>query len=168
MLGTAKSVGFIIKLVLILLILGGIGYGLWYVTGLRANLAVSQENGRKMEQAMQEQQEAIAQMQREAEQIKEINKDLDTKIKAQQADYKTLENKFETTKSGKKRDFGGTAVKKPGLVERAINNGSLDAMRCLELASGGALTEEEKNATKKSQSNSICPSLANPNYTPPQ
>ena len=168
MLGTAKSVGFIIKLVLILLILGGIGYGLWYVTGLRANLAVSQENGRKMEQAMQEQQEAIAQMQREAEQIKEINKDLDTKIKAQQADYKTLENKFETTKSGKKRDFGGTAVKKPGLVERAINNGSLDAMRCLELASGGALTEEEKNATKKSQSNSICPSLANPNYTPPR
>ena len=121
-----------------------------------------------MEQAMQEQQEAIAQMQREAEQIKEINKDLDTKIKAQQADYKTLENKFETTKSGKKRDFGGTAVKKPGLVERAINNGSLDAMRCLELASGGALTEEERNATKKSQSNSICPSLANPNYTPPQ
>ena len=168
MLGTAKSIGFIVKLVLILLILGGIGYGLWYVTGLRANLAVSQENGRKMEQAMQEQQEAIAQMQREAEQIKEINKDLDTKIKAQQADYKTLENKFETTKSGEKRDFGGTAVKKPGLVEKAINNGSLDAMRCLELASGGALTEEERNATKKSQSNSICPSLANPNYTPSQ
>ena len=168
MLGTAKSIGFIVKLVLILLILGGIGYGLWYVTGLRANLAVSQENGRKMEQAMQEQQEAIAQMQREAEQIKEINKDLDTKIKAQQADYKTLENKFETTKSGKKRDFGGTAVKKPGLVERAINNGSLDAMRCLEIASGGALTEAEKNATKKSKSNSICPSLANPNYTPPR
>ena len=168
MLGTAKSIGFIVKLVLILLIMGSIGYGLRYVTGLRANLAVSQENERQMEQAMQEQQEAIAQMQREAEQIKEINKDLDTKIKAQQADYKTLENKFETTKSGKKRDFGGTAVKKPGLVERAINNGSLDAMRCLELASGGALTEEERNATKKSQSNSICPSLANPNYTPPQ
>ena len=168
MFGTAKSIGFIIKLILILLIMCGIGYGLWYVTGLRANLAVSQENERKMEQALQEQQEAIAQMQREAEQIKEINKDLDAKIKAQEADFKTLEDKFEKTKSGKKRDFGGNAVKKPGLVEKAINKGSLDAMRCLELASGGELTEEERNATKKSESNSICPSLANPNYTPPQ
>jgi hypothetical protein len=168
MLGTAKSVGFIIKLILILLILGGIGYGLWYVTGLRANLAVSQENERKVTQALEAQKEAIAQMQREAEQIKEINKDLDAKIKAQEADYKTLENKFETTKSGKKRDFGGTAVKRPGLVQKAINKGSLDAMRCLEIASGGALTEAEKNATKKSKSNSICPSLANPNYTPPR
>ena len=29
-----------------------------------------------------------------------------------------------------------------------------------------ALTEKEKNATKKSEINSQCPSIANPNYVP--
>jgi len=39
-------------------------------------------------------------------------------------------------------------------------------MRCVEIAMGSPLTEKEKNATKKSEINAECPSLANPNYVP--
>ena len=39
-------------------------------------------------------------------------------------------------------------------------------MRCVEIASGAPLTEKEKTATKKSEINSECPSIANPNYVP--
>ena len=40
------------------------------------------------------------------------------------------------------------------------------ANRCIEIASGAELTEAEKNATKKSEINTECPSIANPNYIP--
>jgi len=36
----------------------------------------------------------------------------------------------------------------------------------MEIASGSPLTEEELAATKKSQTNTECPRLANPNYVP--
>jgi hypothetical protein len=39
-----------------------------------------------------------------------------------------------------------------------------EANRCIEIATGSPLTESEINATKKSQINGECPSLANPNY----
>jgi hypothetical protein len=47
---------------------------------------------------------------------------------------------------------------------RIINKGSANATRCIEIASGAELTENEKNATKKSEINPECPSIANPSY----
>ena len=38
------------------------------------------------------------------------------------------------------------------------------ALRCVEISSGSPLTESEINATKKSEINRECPSIANPNY----
>ena len=58
------------------------------------------------------------------------------------------------------------ADEKSKLVERVINNATVKAMRCVEIAMGAELTEKERNATKKSEINSECPSLANPNYVP--
>jgi hypothetical protein len=51
-------------------------------------------------------------------------------------------------------------------IERVINKGSDNATRCIEIASGSPLTEKEKNATKKSEINPECPSIANPAYIP--
>ena len=68
--------------------------------------------------------------------------------------------------SGKKRDMGALAVKRSKSIERIINKGSDQAVRCVIVAMGDPLTEKEKNATKKSQINSECPSIANPNYVP--
>ena len=52
------------------------------------------------------------------------------------------------------------------VIEKIINRASANAQRCVEISMGAELTEKEINATKKSQINSECPSIANPNYIP--
>ena len=66
----------------------------------------------------------------------------------------------------KKRDVGKLAIERSKSVERVINKGSASATRCVELASGAERTEAELKATKKSEINTMCPSLANPNFVP--
>ena len=56
--------------------------------------------------------------------------------------------------------------KKTKAIERITNAASVKANRCIEIASGSPLTEKEINATKKSEINTECPSIANPNYIP--
>ena len=83
------------------------------------------------------------------------------------ASIKDLRNKFnKVNASGEKRDIGNLAEQKPKLMQRAINRGTKNALRCMEIAMGSPLTEKEKNAVKKSQINPECPDVANPNYVP--
>ena len=63
-----------------------------------------------------------------------------------------------------RHDLGQLAYNKPGLVVKIINKASNNANRCIAIATGSPLTEDEINAVKKSQINGECPSLANPNY----
>jgi hypothetical protein len=160
--GITSTIKMLAALVIILIFSGGI----WYVSGLRADLAISEENSKKMVEAVSQQQALIEQIQSEQKQIKEINTQLSATIKKQNNDLKELNNRFSTTASGKPRNFAQDAFEKPAAVERAINRGTVNAFRCLELASGAELTEKERNATKLSEINKECPSLANPNYVP--
>ena len=66
----------------------------------------------------------------------------------------------------KKRDVGKIAIERTEAVERIINKGANNAARCVELASGAERTEAEIKATKRSEINTECPALANPNYVP--
>ena len=75
-------------------------------------------------------------------------------------------NQLDDDINKKDRDIGKLAIEKSKVIERIINKASDKAARCMEIASGSPLTEEEKNATKKSEINTECPSLANPNYIP--
>ena len=140
--------------------------GLWYVTGLRADLAVSQENSRKLVEATQKQEAAIAQMRQEQQQIRDANAQLNTTIQLQNRDLTNLQDRFTQNAAGEKRDFAKAAAAKPEALERAVNRGTVNALRCLEIASGSPLTEAEKAASKPSEINRECPSLANPNYKP--
>ena len=79
-------------------------------------------------------------------------------------DLDDLDNRF--NKDG--RDFGKIALEKTDAINRIINKGSDNASRCIESASGAELTEEERNATKKSEINREGPGIANPNYVPYQ
>jgi hypothetical protein len=150
-----------IATVVIVVIVAG---GLWIISGLRADLAVSQENTRKMEQAVETQQALIARMQADQAEIRAINSELSAVIRDQDRDLDSLRDRFDRTATGEKRDFGAAAAAKPASLERAVNRGTVNAMRCLEIASGAPLTETEKNATKPSEINRECPALANPNY----
>ena len=95
------------------------------------------------------------------------NKALDEQNKILSKEFKALDQRFNKINGqGKVRDIGKLAEERSSSVERVINSATKKAMRCVEIAMGSPLTEKEINATKKSQINSECPSIANPNYVP--
>ena len=72
------------------------------------------------------------------------------------AEYAALDQKFNKINGkGEIRDMGKLATEKAKLIEKIINKGSANAKRCVEIASGSPLTEEELNGTP----NRECPSF---------
>jgi hypothetical protein len=59
------------------------------------------------------------------------------------------------------------AAEKPAVVEKLVNRGTKNALRCMELAAGAPLTEAEKAAKTPMEANRECPSLINSDYTAP-
>jgi glutamate synthase domain-containing protein 3 len=139
--------------------------GFVYVKGLQKDLAVAKENMIKMEQAHKAQQKVIEQQKIDFQTIVDTNKQINDTNKQLLKEFSELDKKFnKINASGKKRDIGQIAVKRAESMERIVNRGSKQAVRCVEVAMGDPLTEKEKNATKKSQINPICPDLVNPSY----
>tara|TARA_E500000318_G_scaffold76352_1_gene70955 strand:- start:1092 stop:1574 length:483 start_codon:yes stop_codon:yes gene_type:complete len=146
----------IIKLVLVLLIIGSLLAAGWYVTSMREQLAISKNNNEKYEQAVLDQQLLIRQIKEDVQSIQKANEELAEVVKNQNKDLNSLQEKFNKRKAdGTVRDIGKLAVRKPKSVEKIINNASKKAIRCLEIASGAPLTDEEING----KPNSECPSL---------
>jgi len=155
-----------IRMIAVLIIVAFCAAGLWYVTGLRADLAISEQNSKKLTDAVEQQEAAMAQMRQEQQQIRDANNQLNTTIQLQNKDLTNLQDRFTQNAAGQKRDFGKTAAARPEALERAVNRGTQNALRCLEIASGSPLTESEKAASKPSEINRECPAIANPNYKP--
>lgn len=162
MFGVGAAIKAIVTLIIVLVVAAG-GY---FLINLKADLAVAQENSRKLEEGVRLQNETMAQMKADQQKIRDLNNELNTTIKLQNKDMENLRDRFSTSANGEKRDFGKAAAAKPTSLESAVNRGTVNALRCLEIASGSPLTETEKNATKPSEINKECPSLANPNYKP--
>jgi hypothetical protein len=134
---------------------------------LRSDNAILKANQIKLEEAVSSQQEVIEQQKADYETIMSANKKLQDTRDILQNELQNLDDKFnKTNASGKKRDIGDLALNRPSSVERVINRASDNALRCVEIAMGASLTEEEINAVTPSEINSECPSLANPNYVP--
>jgi TolA-binding protein len=159
--------GAAIKAIAILLVVAIFAAGLWYATGLRADLAISQMNNAKLEEGIKQQQDLMDQMRQDVAQMQSINNDLRQEADRQRKEVQALTDRFNTNARGETRDFGALAAEKPAAIERAVNRGTKNAMRCLEIASGAPLTEQELNAKTNSEINRECPTLANPNYIPP-
>lgn len=159
-------IGTIIKAVSALLIVLLFAIGFWWITGLREELAISQANTEKLNEAVKQQHAAMEQMKLEQEQIRNITKAVNDQVVKQNNDVNALRDRFNTSANGQQRNWGRAAAEKPAQVERAVNRGTVNALRCLEIASGAPLTEAEKNATKPEEINKECPSIANPNYKP--
>ena len=156
-----------LKLILIGIMLISATGGIAYVYKLKADNAVLKENQIKLEEAVNEQQQVIAQQKEDFDKILQTNKELNNLTQVLQQDLDRLDDKFnKTNASGKKRDIGDLANARPSSVEKIINRATSNAIRCVEIAMGSPLTEKEINATKKSEINSECPSIANPSYVP--
>ena len=138
-----------------------IGAGV-YVMKLRSDNAILKANAVKMEEAISDQQELITQQKNDFKDILAANQKMNELVSVLKKDLDDLDKRF----NKKNRDVGKLAIAKTESIERITNGASALATRCIEIASGAELTEKEKNATKKSEINRECPSIANPNYIP--
>ena len=124
-------------------------------------------NNAKLNDAVEQQQAVIEQQLRDIESKTEINKILNENNAKLTADLNLANEKFnKVNASGERRDIGNLALSKPKSIERIERKREQQRARCFEIAQGSALTEEELNATKKSQINAECTNIANPNYIP--
>ena len=121
--------------------LAGAGGGYLYVQKLQKDNAILKENQLKLESAVEDQKLVI---ESQAEDFKKIRSTL-TKLEEEKA--KLEKDKADLSKRLGKHDIGNLAENKPKLVEKIINGASKSAARCVEIASGSPLTEEELNGT---------------------
>ena len=151
-----------IRLFLIGIVATAIAGGGFYVVKLQKDNAILKANAIKLESAVAEQQELITQQKEDFKEILAANQKMNELVSALKKDLDDLDKRF----NKKNRDVGKLAIQKTESIERITNGASALATRCIEIASGSPLTEKELNATKKSEINSECPSIANPNYIP--
>ena len=138
-----------LKIGLVLVMLAGAGGGYLYVTKLQKDNAILKTNQVKLETAVAESSQVIEQQTKDLKQIRSTLKKVEELNNKLQADRDSLNKRLG------KHDIGNLAENKPGLVEKIINKASDSAARCMEIASGSPLTEEELNGTP----NRECPSF---------
>ena len=118
-------------LILVIGLLGGVLYGgYYYYKDTQNRIAVLTENSAKLEQATNTQKQTIDTLVEDATKFRVLNKELNTKLEAAN-DYKnTLIDKL------RKHDLAKLSLKKPGLGERRINNGTKRLFDSLEELTG--------------------------------
>ena len=151
-----------IRLFFIGIVVTALAGGGFYVFKLQKDNAILKANAIKMESAISEQKELIENQKKDFEAILTANKELNDLMSKLKTDFAELDKRF----NKKNRDIGLLAIEKTKVIERITNSAGDKAARCIEIASGSPLTEKEINATKKSEINAECPSIANPNYIP--
>ncbi len=151
-----------VKMVFTIIMLLGLAGAGAYVLKLRGDNAILKGNQAKMEQALETQTKFIEQQKKDYEAILKANQEVNKLVGNLKKDIDDLDKRFNKGT----RDLGKTAMERPEAMERIINKASDKALRCVEIAGGAKLTEAEKTATKKSEINSECPSIANPAYKP--
>ena len=150
------------KMVMVVIMIGGLAGAGMYVMKLRSDNAILKANQIKLEEAVSSQKELIAKQQEDFKEILKANKKFNELVNALKKDIDDLDNRFNKGRI----DFGKLAIEKTEAIQRIVNGASDKAIRCVEIAGGSPLTEEEINATKKSEIKRECQSIANPNYVP--
>ena len=150
------------RMIMIGVMVAGLAGAGAYVFKLRADNATLKANQIKLESAVSEQKELIENQKIDFKKILDANNKMNELVNVLKKDLENLDKRF----NKKNRDVGKLAIQRTESIERITNKGSANATRCIEIASGSPLTDEEKNATKKSEINPECPSIANPKYIP--
>ena len=151
-----------IRIIFAVLIVTSLAGAATYVMKLRSDNAVLKANQLKLEQSVESQKKLIEQQKKDFEDIMQANKQLNVLVQGLKKDFDDLDQRF--NKGG--RDLGKVAIDRTEAIERIVNKATEKAARCIELASGAPHTEAELKATKKSEINTECPSIANPNFVP--
>ena len=151
---------FQLKLFFAVLVIAGGSGGYFYVQKLQADLKVSEANNVKLESAVGEQQAVIKQMKEDFAKIQKINTELEESNNKLKQSEENLQRKLA------RHDIGVLAESRPSWMEQILNTATINANRCIEIATGAELTEKELSATKPSEINTECWQIANPNFDP--
>ena len=118
-------------LIVVVGLVGGVVYGgYYYYKDTQSRIQTLTENNSKLEIATQQQEQTINTLVEDAKKFAELNNELQVKLdKANQ--YKdVLIDKL------RKHDLANLSMKKPGLVDKRINNGTKNLFRSLESLTG--------------------------------
>ena len=148
------------RMIMIGVMVAGLAGAGAYVMKLRSDNATLKANQIKLESAVTEQKELIVNQKKDFKKILDANNKINELVNVLKKDLEDLDKRF----NKKNRDVGKLAIQRTETIERITNGASKLATRCIEIASGSPLTDKEKNVTKKSEINSECPSIANPNF----
>ena len=112
-------------------LVGGVVYGgYYYYKDTQSRIQTLTENNAKLETAKAIQDQTIETLIADREKFDKLNKELQVKLEKAN-DYKnTLIDKL------RKHDLSKLSLKKPGLVEKKINNGTKKLFRSLESLTG--------------------------------
>ena len=153
-----------LKMLLILtVVIGAVGFGAWkYYQYTQEQIRIYAVNAATAELAQEQAENAIAAIQKDMAEVREQFASVSADFEVAQSRVENLEGKLS------EHDLGALAQAKPKLIEKIVDKGTKDVLRCYEILTGSPLTEEEINVTKKSKANTTCSDVANPNYTPPR
>ena len=118
-------------LIVVVGLMGGVVYGGWYYyKDTQSRIQTLTENNAKLETAKAIQDQTIDALIADREKFDKLNKELQVKLE-QANDYKTtLIDKL------RKHDLAKLSMKKPGMMEKRINNGTKKLFRSLESLTG--------------------------------
>ena len=118
-------------LIAVIGLVGGVVYGgYYYYKDTQSRIQTLTENNSKLEVATQQQEQTINTLIEDREKFDELNKELQVKLDKANQYRDTLIDKL------RKHDLANLSLKKPGLVEKKINNGTKELFRSLENITG--------------------------------
>ena len=118
-------------LIAVIGLVGGVVYGgYYYYKDTQSRIQTLTENNSKLEVATQQQEQTINTLIEDREKFDELNKELQVKLDKANQYRDTLIDKL------RKHDLAKLSLKKPGLVEKKINNGTKKLFRSLESLTG--------------------------------
>ena len=117
----------IYALIIVLVVLSGVGYGaLSYYNDTQERLATLRDNNAKLEVANKSKEEALKTIQSNVEKTNKLNKELQGRLQDAEVYQDDLRKKLQ------KHDLTRLSEKKPGLVEKKINEGTQELFNDFE------------------------------------
>ena len=139
------------KIIAAVILVGVMVSGYFYIQSLRSDIAAALAASQRLEDNIKSKDAQIAKINDDINLILVQSQLLNRELVNAAASVSDLKKRFEEDKRGRQRDLNALAQKAPIAVERAINSGTREALRCNELLTGSPKIANEKN--------SICPEL---------
>lgn len=149
----------LIKPIVFLIVVALFAVSGYYLINLKSNLQVEKNNVELLKKVVSNQQEIVYNMKSEIDQVRESQTSIIDKVLADGEKITSLQSRIDADRLER------LSKARPKSIERIVNRGTKNAMRCLEIASGSPITTQELEVRLLSDANKEC-SWIHPNLNP--